>query len=376
MLRNISPVRWSAIIAYSTTSIVLNSMPAIITVLGRALHWGDAQLGYFASADIMGYTAGTLLAPLTMKWRSPRLTALTGIIVVLMADLASAATTAPTIILALRGVGGLGAGFAAGATWYVMSLSHQAANNGLATAGQTGLGFLAIVAIPLLAHAAGWRLVFIALGAMAIPALLVVHRLPAGRWKTDATAHVEPRRASGRRLAPWLATVGVAAYFLGQGALWTYLGLVGTAAHLTQAAIDLSLDACAAGLFLGSLLILVIPAHAPRGTVVGITLSLTLLSIVGLRSGVAPIFISCAAAFGLLYPIFPAFQFESIAQSSIAAGVMTLAASMAGYSCGPLIAGKLIEHFGYASLHWLAGTGCALALLTLIPLLVRKNRRT
>jgi predicted MFS family arabinose efflux permease len=117
------------------------------------------------------------------------------------------------------------------------------------------------------------------------------------------------------------------------------------------------------------MLILVVPAHTPRGLVLGLSLGLTGFAIVGLSSGDAGIFLLSSALFGLLYPIFPAFQFETIARSSTAAAVTTLTASMIGFSCGPLIAGRLIERFGYSSLHWLAGAGCTVALLTLVPLL-------
>jgi predicted MFS family arabinose efflux permease len=371
--------RIAAVVAGSVALVVLNTLPAVTGVLARALGLGPEALGAYASADVLGITAGTLLAVPVMRIGSPRLAVLAGLGVLLVADLATAVSSATAALIALRALGGAGTGLTLGACFVVYAREERERNFAAYTLGQTGLATGAMAAIPVLAHACGWQAPFIGLAALVLPGLLLAPCLSGKRLAavvTDAGSASDPEsrpRPGPGTLLPWLGIVTVALFFLGQGSLWTYLDRIGSAAGIPDASIENSLTVCAAFGFLSGGLVLALGERVTRRRVLMMSVLINVVAAVAVDSPKAWIFAAAISVFYFSLPVFVAAQFAAITRlpGGDRYAVYTSTATFAGFGLGPLAGGALAGQLGFSAVRWLDIALVTSAGVLLLPLLRR-----
>src|ERR1700681_4365783 len=67
-----------AIYSSSVAPLLVNTVPQVNQILDQSMHIGATALGFFSSADAGGIAAGALIAALTSRFSSPRLTIFAG----------------------------------------------------------------------------------------------------------------------------------------------------------------------------------------------------------------------------------------------------------------------------------------------------------
>jgi predicted MFS family arabinose efflux permease len=361
-----SAARVAAVVAGITVLVLLNILPVLVADLGAALSLNAIELGRYASAETLGIAAGTLAAVPALRRFSVRAVAGVGVLAVCASDSASYFLSEMTTLTVARGVGGIGTGLTLAACFQVYGESSREQNFAVYTIGQTTLAWIVIAILPALISAADWHVVFAALAILTVPALLLVKHLPTLVTRPGGRAIRTPH---GPRLR--VALVGVILFFLGQGALWTFLEAMGLADGVPAAAAHTCLEVCAAFGVLGGIAVLALGRTLRPWIPLLASLGLTIIGVSLVRTSNPWIFGGAISAFYFCLPVFAAYQFAIIseADSSRHASVLVSAATFGGFGLAPYLGGELVAGFGYSSLQVLDVTFMTAALLCLLPIL-------
>jgi predicted MFS family arabinose efflux permease len=357
-------MRTAAVMATAVAGLVINTLPAVTGVLARQLRLEPRVLGAFASANYLGFVAGGLLAVAIMRRASPRTMVTLGLVFLLASDLGSAAFGWGTALVALGALSGIGNGFTYGACYYVFSLEDQARNSAASLLGQTATSLVVITAIPAVAHAFGWRAMFVGLGLLVVPCFLLVRHFPNGYKEEEAQESTTAPTAT--RAILWVGLVSVALFGLGMLGMWTYLERIGAETGIAEQTIARGLSICTVFGLLSSAIVLALGDRVARTIPLVICVILNIIGIAAVGSSNAWIYTIALSAFYFSLPIFLSVQFAAImrrAPSKRFAVRYQVAANVG--SLGPAIGGVVAEQYGFAAVRWFAITLTVVATILL-----------
>src|SRR5450631_1279453 len=172
--------------------------PILPAMLG-ALGWSKSDAGLIASANLLGYFVGALLAGRPLVAARPRFWLMTALAISALSTAAMAAPSDIASFIALRLVGGIASAFvivcASTLVLERLSLSGHGSLSAIHFAGVgSGIMISAIAVSALLASGAGWRSLWLGSGAIALLAAIAAAALiPAAE---DAKV-APPTRATG-----------------------------------------------------------------------------------------------------------------------------------------------------------------------------------
>jgi predicted MFS family arabinose efflux permease len=363
-----------AIFAGVAALLIVNALPALVTVIASGLGWDDRALGLLASAEVAGITLGSLAGvPLVRRVRL-RTVVIAAVLALVLADAACASSDAKALIVAFRLAGGLASGVILAACYAIYSDTHPQRNYAIFCIGQMASGFIAVTALPLLAGRYGWRggfCAFALLSALAIPLALP---LPARTFVKQAPAG-RASDAGGSGAAVWLAVAGVVAFVIGEGAVWTFMERMGAASGISANDVNTAVSACTLAGLLGAA-VMVFPSNrlgVALPLIAGMLLSTA--AVAAMRSPLPAVYTASVCAFNFAWLAFGTMQFAVIAQADRAgtATVAMSAASFGGFTIGPYVAGELAVRYGFFAVQCLGLGGTFLALVSLIPLISRRT---
>jgi predicted MFS family arabinose efflux permease len=351
---------------------VLNILPALAGVLTLDLGWTEQAIGGFAACDSAGAMVGTLLAAALMRTGSLRALTLIGLAVLALADCVSGFSRSAALLLAARLVGSMGGGLAMGICFAIFASGRPERGIALWAVGQLLFGLIAITALPHLTAAIGWQSAFYGLAILVVPALVLARHLPDGAAaRSDLRA--APRDVIGRQT--WIAIAGVGLFYFGQAEFWPYLEVVGFASGIDHHSVETSLSVSSASAVTGSVLILLSGKRFGYTVPLLIGFAAAIAAILTIHSADALIFRAAISLFTFAWPVFSAYQFALISQHDPSGRVAALVttANWAGLSLGPLAAGALLKAGAGGSVQWLSIVLDTAALLSLAPLMRRRQ---
>jgi predicted MFS family arabinose efflux permease len=359
----------SAVYAAVMAVAVLNVLPALGAVLALRLDWNAQTIGRFAACDSMGALLGTLLAAALIPIWNFRSLIVAGLGVLAAADMLSGMTSSVACLLIARLVGSVGGGLAIGTSFAIFAALYTTRDVALWSIGQLVFGFFAITTFPKMTAALGWQAAFFILAALAILGLVWVYRQPRDHVHLADRSAQSPDSATG--VSTWIAILGVALFYFGQGELWPYLEIVGLSSGIDPHSVETSLSLSAASAVLGSLLVLVLGKRLGLKVPVMAAFCVTIGAIWFIHSSDPTTFRIALAAFTFAWPIFSAYQFALIAARNPSARIAALvtSANWAGLVAGPLVSGELFRRDISASVQGLSIALDTAAMFSLIPLL-------
>lgn len=206
--------------------------PGFITVLVSALHLTEAWAGYIASAEMFGIAIATIATAAVghrIDWR--RAVALSAIILA-SADLLSIFAHTPLQFLAARAIAGLGAGVLISIGYSLVGMARNPDKLfGYVIMALLGYGAVGVLILPFAQEAIGLSGILATLAVIAMLPMLLLRTLPARSTMNGGVTNVVNASPVPRNnLVVNLALCAVALFFLAQGMVWAYLGLIGTAA--------------------------------------------------------------------------------------------------------------------------------------------------
>lgn len=331
--------------------------PGFIAILASALRLSEAWAGYIASAEMFGLAASTILAAILgqkLPWR-----AAVGIAAAVLAgaDLASTLASSPMAFLLTRAVAGLGAGVLVSVGYSLVGQArHPDRAFGYAIMGLLSYGAAGIYLLPSLRDMVGLNGILFLLAAMAVLAALLLPLLPARGAAVPEREDHGP--ADANSFAANMALAAVTLFFLGQGVVWAYLSLIGTAAGIAEQDVANGLALSQVSGILGAFGMAWLSGKVPHralllgGTVASVVPLLAMMGHPGAaRYGLSVVIFNGAA--NLMTPLLMALAAEA-GQGNTAVVQRAAALQMIGLAVGPVLSAPLAQHGGFAPVMMLA----------------------
>ncbi|HEX5792256.1 MAG TPA: MFS transporter [Rheinheimera sp.] len=329
----------------------VNIMPALVSGLidGRGFTARDA--GVIGSCNVYGAAVGAFIAIFLVK-KLPWKTASAALLLLLISlDLVSMLLTNPLPMMLLRAVHGLTGGLLVGIAFAVMARCGQVHKAfGMLLLVQFGLGGLGVMLLPPLVPVYGSWVLFMALIAFSLSALLMLAFLPTYPLLPVSTQHSN----AGLQYRPLLAAI--LAVFLFQAAnmaLYAYIIELGEQAGLSLSIISPALGVSAWLGLLGSVLVIWLSTRFGRALPVFISIVITAVATYALHfSASAGIFwlanlaVGITWAFSIAYLLGVCAEFDQAGQMAALGGF----ASKMGLASGPLFAALVIDGGSYSGL--------------------------
>lgn len=363
MKRPWSIARLAPIVVVAVATLVYNTLPATTGVLARQLGFKPGTLGSFGSADLLGMAVGALAAMAVMRNTSPRATGVIGLALLLAADFGSAISGTAAALVPLRALGGVGAGLTVSAGYYMYSLEDQERNAAASLFAQSALAVIVITAIPKLAHLLGWRSVFIGLGLLVVPCLLLARQFSAS-YKESKALNVSDTAAATPAIL-WLGLISSAMFNIAVAAFWTYVDGIGTATGISEDDISRGLSISTTMGLLGSVPVVVFGERI-KAPIIFACVILNIIGVVVSSSRIPWVYVTAISAYSATLPIYFAVQFGAVmrrAASSRLAAKFTLSIYVG--SLGPALGGLVADQYGVPAVRWLVAVSTTLSAVLL-----------
>ncbi len=354
--------------------LVVNVLPALISIVAQGLKWDDRSLGLLAAADVAGIALGSLVGIPLVQRLSLMFCTFVGLTVLVAADLGCALGASQFQVVGFRFLGGVASGLILATCYTIYSWEHPQRNFALFSLGQMVSGFIGVTALPFVVARWGWSGSFVFLAAATALAMPMTAWLPVRSAQRTAAIAVSSK-PSDSGLFLWLAVAGIVIYVTGAGAVWTFMARMGLAAGISEHGVNVAISGSEIAGVLGAL------ATMFSSRRLGIFLPLTVCalfsaaSICAMRTPNPQVYFLALSVFTFTWLAFATIQFAIIA-SADTRGVATIAMSTAwyaGFTVGPYVAGSLVDSYGFVPVQLLGAAGVIIALLTLVPL---RNRAT
>lgn len=210
--------------------------PGMLNLLVLSLPASEAQAGVIASAEMAGIALSTVLAAGASDRFSRRAVGFGAAAMLVAANLLSAACQDPWMLAAVRALAGIGSGLLISLGY---SLLGTTANKDRAFAyvitAVLMYGALGIFVLPAAGALIGLSGIFVAFAGMAALLPAFFGKIPPAPIEREGRGILAAHRLNGREFA---ALGAVLVFFLGQGVVWAYLGLIGLGEGLSEPAVS------------------------------------------------------------------------------------------------------------------------------------------
>jgi hypothetical protein len=357
----------AALLVGTLGTAVLMVLPGLVGVLKHGYGFTDSQLGYLSFADVGGLTLGSAFSA-RLVGMGPRLTVRWGLLVAAMANGLAVTVGAYGPLLALRGVAGVGAGFAVAVSYVVLGQSTQVDRNfGYFLICQLLFAAAALQWMPALSEALGAGGMFALLAGLFAVSLLLTSHLPRST-KEFATASAQCARVG---LPSYIALIATFAYFAAQGAVWAYLELIGERGDVARQTVATAVAVSALAALAGPAAAVILRSKFGRALPMIASLGANLFALYLLGSPLTPLrFILAACLFNTAWNLSVPYQLASIAAADPSGRVVGWAApaSLAGFAIGPPIAALAMEVAGgLGGVLWSGAVLGTLSVLGFVP---------
>jgi predicted MFS family arabinose efflux permease len=362
----------AAVYAGVVALLVVNVLPALVSVIALGLKWDDRALGLLASADVAGITLGSLVGIPIVHRLTLRSVVLGGVATLVAADVACALTSVEPAVVGFRFIGGTASGVILAACYAMYSFVNPQRNFAAFSIGQMASGFVGVTALPVLTASLGWQSSFFSLAAVTAIALPLGPWLPAHAYgRTIEPTDLGVQRRTSPRV--WAAVAGIIVYVIGEGAVWTFMERMGTTSGISERDVNVAVSACTLAGVLGAV-VTMFPSRR-LGVVLPLTLAalLSVASVCVMRTSNPLLFMASLSGFTFAWLAFATVQFAIIAEADTAgtATISMSAAWYAGFTIGPYLSGVLVAKYGFAPAQYLGAGGVLVALVSLLPLRIK-----
>jgi MFS family permease len=323
-------------------------VPFFLTVLAHTRSLTEAQGGLFAMAEFGGIGLGAMgcaVLPSLIQRLNWRRAAALGLVAVIVGNLAMSTPVGLVGLFALALAAGIGAGMVNAVAYAIFAEGDGARLVAAFTAAQMGLGALGVGLVSGIVDHHGDALIFLVLAGLGGAALLLCRLLPArslARPTGERNAAHESDRISG---LGWAAVLGLFIFFVGSGAIYSFVGYMGLAWGGKPSAVESMVSGIMFAGMLGAVIVTVVGSRFGYRwpvaiAMVGAVLGLTLFIIVKPLSAFLPVggllYFSVTVATSYLFSVLTDID------RSTGAAMMMAASQVSGYAIGPAIAGYLV----------------------------------
>jgi predicted MFS family arabinose efflux permease len=341
-------------------------MPVLVAVWSEQFGLPLGQASFLASTGLAMQAVGTVGFIWVSRFVSWRLCAFVGVSILVIGNLFTALSTLFAALAVAQAVAGLGGGLLRALCMSCLAKAGKPSRAfSLYAVGQMLCGAAGTAVIPQLVAAGGGRAVFLALASVSGLGFAALIRLPAARF---ATAEKIVRAKSLPAFA-LIALFALFVYFLGQGALWTFMPKIGSSQNLSNSTVVTALAYSNIAGLAGALGVGIVGVRLNHAFALIVLLLLGLLSLAGIYLGHTPnLYSASVCSFYFAWCASFPFQFALIARAdpTTSANVLVPAIDAFGLACGPAMAASLLPFLGLAAPAWLYATAGVVSILLFV----------
>jgi predicted MFS family arabinose efflux permease len=370
-----------AILAAVIISIVGNAvfigMPMLVGSLADTLGFDEQQLGWLASADLMGIFVASIAASLLVNRVNRQLLVYIGISVAIMANFSSTIFHQFDSLFIIRIIAGLGEGMCYSVGVATIAGTHKTARNfSILLFVLVAVNAIELYTFPSISEQWGVDGIFLFFCAAFVMTYIFVPWLPRTNKEANnsqiptSNDHVNKGRIPA--WIPWLCLAAVACVYINVGAFWAFIERLGVDASLSDDFISntlalgtlFTLSGCAIATWMGN------KYGQSKPLIAAFALMTAILFLLAFK--VTPIsYVVAATVFNFCWLFIDVFQLGTIGNIDHSGKYAALVPGAQGLtqSISPAVAGFILsEGYGYAGVMMLcaAGTISAMIIYTIV----------
>jgi MFS family permease len=340
---------WALIVFSAITPMLLFVAPVVATQLGQQLSLSSSQIGTYFFVELGAFSAAALPSWLWLGKVDGRRVGVVATVIFILGNLATALLMPGFIgLLALRAITALGGG-----TLNVLCMTSAAksANRdrvyGLWVVGQFIVGAVGILVFPYLFEIFGLRVMYFASALLAVCAAPLLSGFKSNSMVVSSVASGNSKSPRTRNpLIPIMVVLGVFAFYIAIGGVWTFASKAATLAGLTAASTGTVLAIASAIGVAGSTCASLLGGRAARSAMLIVGYAILTISLLGLSLDAGLIgFVSSVFGFKFAWTFVLPFIMAATAKHDrsgrLVASLNLIIGS--GLAIGPLIAGLLLD---------------------------------
>lgn len=231
----------STIFMSITGWVVFMGMPILVGTLADLRGYGEAEIGYLASAELGGMFAASIVTSILLNRVNRRRVAMVGLLLSMVINVLAVSVESYFPFMALRIIAGFGSGLCYSiAVANLAGTRDKARNFSFLIFTLVGVNAIELYFLPSLTDAFGIGGIFYSFAMLNLVALLFVRNLASHLALEDA-GHDTDNSASPSPFFAMLCIVAVALFYVCISAFWTYVERVGVEAGFASDFISRSL---------------------------------------------------------------------------------------------------------------------------------------
>jgi predicted MFS family arabinose efflux permease len=376
-----------AILAAVIISIVGNAvfigMPMLVGSLADTLGFDEQQLGWLASADLMGIFVASIAASLLVNRVNRQLLVYVGISVAILANFSSTIFHQFDSLFVIRIIAGLGEGMCYSVGVATLAGTHKTARNfSILLFVLVAVNAIELYTFPSISDKWGVDGIFLFFCGAFILTYFFVRWLPrsnkeASVQETDSSIYLANKTVIPAWI-PWLCLAAVACVYINVGAFWAFIERLGVDASLSDDFISntlalgtlFTLSGCAIATWMGN------KYGQSKPLIAAFALMTAILFLLAFK--VTPVsYVVAATVFNFCWLFIDVFQLGTIGNIDHSGKYAALVPGAQGFtqSISPAVAGYILsEGYGYAGVMMLCavGTISAMVIYTIVYAQLKK----
>lgn len=368
-----------AILAAVIISIVGNAvfigMPMLVGSLADTLGFDEQQLGWLASADLMGIFVASIIASLLVNKVNRQLLVYTGITVAIIANFSSTVFHEFDSLFIIRIIAGLGEGICYSVGVATLAGTHKTARNfSILLFVLVAVNAIELYTFPSISDEWGVNGIFLFFCVAFVMTYFFVRWLPQSNKDAISQEGSNDYNQASKVVIPvwipWLCLAAVACVYINVGAFWAFIERLGVDANLTDDFISntlalgtlFTLSGCAIATWMGN------KYGQSKPLIAAFALITTILFLLALK--VTPIsYVIAATVFNFCWLFIDVFQLGTIGNIDHSGKYAALVPGAQGLtqSISPAVAGFILSQgYGYAGVMMLCAIGTISAMIIYI----------
>jgi len=367
-----------AILAAVIISIVGNAvfigMPMLVGSLADTLGFNDQQLGWLASADLMGIFISSIAASLLVNRVNRQLLVYVGITVAIIANFSSTIFHQFDSLFVIRIIAGLGEGMCYSVGVATLAGTHKTARNfSILLFVLVAVNAIELYTFPSISAKWGVDGIFLFFCAAFVMTYFFVRWLPRSNKEasiqesTNGSSNFQTNKVVIPTWIPWLCLAAVACVYINVGAFWAFIERLGVDASLSDDFISttlalgtlFTLSGCAIATWMGN------KYGQSKPLIAAFALMTAILFLLAFK--VTPVsYVIAATVFNFCWLFIDVFQLGTIGNIDHSGKYAALVPGAQGLtqSVSPAAAGFILSQgYGYAGVMMLCAAGTVSAMI-------------
>jgi predicted MFS family arabinose efflux permease len=354
---------------------VYNVLPAMVGAAAETLGLNARQVGFLASADLIGAVAACITSLFWIRRVNWRVAATIGLVILIVGNLVAGRMQTYEGLVLVRSFCGVGMGTAVAVGLAALSdVKNQERIFGIVVVVQVTFAATAVIIFPHLAQAWGMAGVFNFLAGAAALSLVATRFLVRRGVEKPALKTLE----AGALLWPLMASLGLFLFSVAQGGVWAYSERIGNALGIAPGYVGTIL---AAGLMVGVLGAAAAAWLADRISYLAVFVIVTVCEVVSFfmmshgRTGM--LFVIGVCLFNVMWNFGVPYAITAIIKSDLSGRFVVLVPVMQGLGVGlgPAFIAMLISGNNLGPVGYVGSAAIVLCLLAYLPVARRLDRQ-